>query len=203
MPPQPADAGNADDADVLKARIAVTAQVEYDGNACPLDLTDNVFQVRFLRPISVSSRDADPIVDAHTGAGVFKQQIKLTDLFSYVDWRNDWKTTPNYEEYYAPDGSAKMNITIPGVSSGMNVATNPQARTTLNGTIESLANVSDQLKCTYLVNATGTYLVYENNSATVRDFEIYIPVEIEYYWGVAYDEIVVQVKRTVANVKKQ
>ena len=198
-----ANAGNADDADVLKARIAVTAQVEYDGNACPLDLTDNVFQVRFLRPISVSSRDADPIVDAHTGAGVFKQQIKLTDLFSYVDWRNDWKTTPNYEEYYAPDGSAKMNITIPGVSSGMNVATNPQARTTLNGTIESLANVSDQLKCTYLVNATGTYLVYENNSATVRDFEIYIPVEIEYYWGVAYDEIVVQVKRTVANVKKQ
>ena len=50
---------------------------------------------------------------------------------------------------------------------------------------------------------TGTdEITYLNNSATVQEFNIKIPVAITYYWGTIYDKVNVHVKKTQGNARQ-
>ena len=208
------------DADVLKAKVAiyaVTAErhanpaedlnnpVVYTTVKCPLALENNTFDVRFLRPIDIDDTNNPEIQDAHAETGVEKQKIYLKDLVTkYKDWRDvKFKYSPNYEQYYAPVNEEYIYATVAGVAIGQNLSANPNVKTTLNGTVEPLIQVTEQLQLVLKEDWDGKYIEYTNNSSNVQDFEIYIPVAVEYYWGTMYDDVILTVKRTLSNAARK
>ena len=84
-----------------------------------------------------------------------------------------------------------------------NLSANPNVKTDLNGTIEPLAQVSADLQLILKQDAEGKYIEYTNNSSNVQDFNIYIPVKVQYYWGTMYDDVILHVKRTKANAPRK
>ena len=210
------------DNNTLKVTVAVeaTAKISRDPGItgmseveCQLPLTENTFDVRFLRPISIDKSKTTTITDAYNG-GESSQVIKIRDLKpNYKDWRElEWKTIPNYEQYYAPNGEQLIGFNLAGnFASGQNISSDPNVKTTLGGktTPVALNTVSEQLDFTYydtyvdpitLVSYNEPVLVYRNLSSTVGDFKVMLPVKVEYYWGTYYDTVEITVKRT-AGVK--
>ena len=159
---------------------------------------DNTFDVRFLRPLNVYSKNKQ-IEDASIQG---LQKIKLADLVEFDDWRDAWNgktqhgTGGTYYTYYGITG-----ITIDGVEDGQVISTNPDVLANLGQDAEtfvSLKSVSDQLDFT-LVNGE---LVYKNLSNNVTEFTLKIPVMVEYIWGKVPAIAQVKVIRTHANAKK-
>ena len=175
---------------------------------CPLAIEDYKFNVRFLRPISLDNMKSKVIEDA-TSSTNKAQVINLTSLVNgYTDFRNttptslNWKTTPiNYEEYYAPEGESKFKVAVQGVSNiGDYISTNVHVTTNLNQadptTFVPLNTVNSYLD----FKLTGANeLTYYNNRATVQEFQVKIPVTIEYYWGTIYDNVTITIKKTQGN----
>ena len=62
-----------------------------------------------------------------------------------------------------------------------------------------LTNVSDNVDFVY--SAEGE-LTYRNLSSTVTEFQVILPVEVEYLWGTIYQDVTVTIKRTQENAKK-
>jgi len=207
----------------VKATVAVEAwaNMTYNNPAiagtseyvCAMKLANNTFDVRFLRPISIDKSKSTEIIDAYStsgaGSGSSSQVIEISKLKpSYLDWRElEWKTNPSYEQYYAQNTKSMIDFRLAGAfTNGVNISIDPNVKTTLGGNgIVSLASVSSQLDFTYYETYTDPVtgrvynepvLVYRNLSSTVGDFKVYIPVEIEYYWGKYYDTVTIDVHRT-------
>ena len=207
------------DPDVLDVKVAINAvtkiykangadlvdPVVSTGIACPLVLENNTFSVRFLRPVDIDETNNPEIEDAHAKDGVEKQKVYLKDLVVlYKDWRDvRFKLTPDYEQYYAPVDESKLIAEVADVVLNQNLSANPNVKTDLNGTIEPLAQVSADLQLILKQDAEGKYIEYTNNSSNVQDFNIYIPVKVQYYWGTMYDDVILHVKRTKANAPRK
>ena len=200
---------------VLKAKVAIYAvtttghilnnPVVYGDVKCPLELENNTFDVRFLRPIDIDDTNNPVIQDAHAKDGVEKQKIYLKDLVTrYKDWRDvKFKYSPNYEQYYAPVNEEYIVATVAGVNVGQNLSANPNVKTTLNGDVQYLNQVTEQLQLILKEDWDGKYIEYTNNSSNVQDFLIYIPVAVEYYWGTMYDDVILTVLRTKDNAPRK
>ena len=208
---------------VLKAKVAIYAvtttrhanpaedlvnPVVYTTTKCPLELENNTFDVRFLRPIDIDDTNNPVIEDAHAKDGVEKQKIYLKDLVTrYKDWRDvKFKYSPNYEQYYAPVNEDVLEATVAGVNIDDFLSTNDAVKTTLNGEpAVKLSDVTDQLQLILREDYPGgdKYIEYTNNSSSVRDFDIYIPVAVEYYWGTMYDDVILTVLRTKDNAPRK
>jgi hypothetical protein len=193
----------------------------YDANGtliryCELPLINNTFNVRFIRPITVTSELAEKITDANTTAD--RAQIvdigkKLTSA-SFKDFRNSWATNPKYMQYFAPDGQEKIILNVEGVTAvGQHLSDNPDVLTDISYPTSDakygkkefglpLYQVSSELDLvlTSYNLATGDIKYeYRNNSATVGEFHIWIPITIDYYWGTIYDYFTLTVQRTPGN----
>ena len=166
---------------------------------------NNTFDVRFLRPIDIDETNSPEIVDAHAKDGVEKQKIYLKDLVVlYKDWRDvRFKLTPDYEQYYAPVDKNKLIANIIDIDVDDPLGMNPNVKTTLNGDVQPLSQVSQDLQLILREDAAGKYIEYTNNSSSVRDFEVYIPVSVEYYWGTMYEAVTLKVKRTLSNAPRK
>jgi len=184
--------------DALIATIGLTAKNECE---MPLTLTNNTFDVRFLRPLNVASADKS-IEDASVEE---LQTIKLADLVKFTDWRDAWKGADQdpggeYWNYYVVTG-----ITIDGVNDGEKISRNADVLTDQNQTEEGkfveLQSVNGAVDFTYY-SADGGYLVYKNLSSTVKTFTVKIPVTVEYIWGKIHTVAVVTIDRTHANAKQ-
>lgn len=177
--------------DVITAIVGL-----YATNGCKeLPLTDNTFNVRFLRPLNVASADKT-IEDANTTA---LQKINLKDMVSFTDWRDAWTRPTEYFNYY---GIKK--ISVDGINDGERISRNKDVTTNQNGSDwESLQNVNDQVDFIYHEGTDGTdaYLEYRNFSSTVSEFQVNIPVTVEYVWGKIYATATVTVKRTAGNAQ--
>ena len=177
----------------ITAIIGITAK-----NQCQkdLELENNTFDVRFLRPLNVFSGDK-VIEDASVDT---LQTIDLKDLVTFTDWRDAWKGE-NAEggEYY--DYYGIIGITIDGVEEGQPISNNADVLANLGQAADkfvSLQSVSNQLDFTY----TEGKLVYKNLSNNVTEFTLKIPVMVEYIWGKVPAIAQVKVIRTHANAKK-
>lgn len=180
----------------LKYQAGATADPIY----CSLDLINNKFDVRFLRPISLGTKEPEPFVDAHA-SGDMIQSIPLEKIVSgFTDWRNQWKASPDYELYYSPVNEKKIKVTLDGVNPGDNLAVNRNVKTDLNGNIQNLYQVSNQLQMT--LNSAGDAIEYLNLASTVNEFHVWIPVAVEYYWGTYYASVRITVKKTLDNSRK-
>ena len=185
--------------DVVKAIIGIIAQNEC---AKELPLTNNTFDVRFLRPINAENANKT-IEDA---SYVAMQKIKATDLLKFTDWRDAWNKTQaagiggEYEKYYGVEG-----VTIEGIKDGESISLNPNVMTNLGQsnpkTFVALGDVTKNIDFVY-TSADGGTLTYKNLSSTVQEFQIKIPVTVKYIWGYITENVTVTVKKTASNAKK-
>lgn len=170
-------------------------------NQCPkdLELENNTFDVRFLRPLNVYS--GDKVIEDASIEGL--QEIVLADLVTFDDWRDAWNgktqrgTGGAYYDYYGIEG-----ITIDGVKEGQVISTNAEIQANLGqesaDKFVSLQSVSNQLDFTL----KDGKLVYKNLSNNVTEFTLKVPVMVTYIWGKVPAIAQVKVIRTHANAKK-
>ena len=165
-------------------------------NGCQtLNLSNNTFNVRFIRPINVKNVNKS-IEDAST-TGL--QTIKLLDLVEFTDWRNAWKGVNPGGEYYTYYGIT--GVKIAGVNDGEVISQNAEVKANINKDgMKSLASQTKQLDFTYS-SANGGTLTYRNLSSTVNTFEVEIPITVSYLWGDIYTTATVTVNKT-AGAKK-
>lgn len=170
---------------------ALTAIVGiYAQNAChELPLTDNTFNVRFLRPLNITNTTAE-VEDAGDAA----QEIELMNLLTFSDWRDLWKK--DYKRFYGIKG-----VEVVGVQNGQKISTNPDVLTDQNGNTEKMVPLQNVNGAIDFVYSNGK-LTYKNYNSTTDDFKVQIPVVVTYDWGKVPQTITVTVKRTHSNAKK-
>lgn len=167
-------------------------------NCLPLPISNNTFDVRYLRPLDIN---ADKVVNITDGVDD-GSKVYIYDLVSFADWR-DYKFADhlNYFEYYG------VTALTPDIE---NVTTNINGKTQKLSEVTSLMKFEDHTTplTSYPTTAAGLrdafgYLFYINNTSTVRDFELYVPVKVSYKWGNTQTvNVTIHVKKTVNNAKR-
>ena len=198
--------GHKDLKNTLTAVVAVKATI-CDNIDVPV--SNNTFNVKFLRPVNIISATTEPFKDGVTGGET--KDIKLV----FTDWRDHNFTDNNvtkgndYFKYY-------------GIK-GIKVVTD-DATTDLNGNWnDKLNTLTKNIKFTWTPATTnittdkdgnkvytegqikqGDYgkLTYVNNGNTVGTFHVHIPVFVTYDWGTLKAEIEVTIEGTVNNAKR-
>lgn len=180
--------------DVIKATLILSAQTTKCDHM--LNLSDNTFDVRFLRPINVFLQDAIDIEDAQDEL----QVVDLKKFLKYTDWRDyKFEEHENYYEYYGVEP-----VTIFGYGRGTEGNVNGLMKTNMNGANfgKTLAEVADDA-VEFTFNEAQSLLYYRNNGTTVRDFSVKIPLVVRYIWGEIVLEATVNVKSTHNNANKR
>ena len=195
--------GHKDLKNTLTAVVAVKATI-CDNIDVPV--SNNTFNVKFLRPVNIISATTEPFKDGVTGGET--KNIKMV----FTDWRDhdftDGTVTKgnDYFKYYGING-----ITV----------VTDEATTDLNGNWnDKLKNLTSKIKFTWTPastltknTTTGAYegqivegdygkLTYVNNGNTVGTFHVHIPVFVTYDWGTLKAEIEVTIEGTVNNAKR-
>lgn len=163
-------ASHTDLANTATATVGIYAE-----NTCGMQLpiANNVFDIKFLRPLDATGADGKTFTDAVDGGN----KANMIDLVKFIDWRDQWKE--NYISYYGVD---KIEAATADITTTLN-----------NGTLGTtkLSAVTDAVKFEYYATgATKTYggvdfgyLLYENNGQVTSQFQIRVPLTIYYDWG--------------------
>jgi|GEM_PF-4589510 len=169
----------------------------------------NRFDIRYLRPISGEAGNVQTIIDAvNNGSDVY-----LADILNFQDWRAvdgkkdyhfSYATTEGmkYINYY---GIKVININYADIESNISGVRKPIRLVTKEIKFEDNTGEWDFSSETPkdFRDAIG-YFHYENNQSVVDDFEMYIPLSIEYYWGeTAKQWVTLQVKRTTGQARQK
>lgn len=172
----------------LTARVKVIAKVCSDIN---VPVSESEFDVKFIRPISVTSASA-----TFTDAADTKKDLSLT----FKDWRNygftESSRIPSGANFFAYYGVKSIALDT------------SNATTDLNGNAaDKLNKVAPKIKLGYIAPAgNGTQIVedeygqitYENLGNTVGTFHIVIPGTVTYDWGKLPIKVQVTVNGTVS-----
>lgn len=198
----------------LTGKIIITAF-----NKCgkELPLTNNAYNVRFLRPVNMDVKDGATMIDAHNSGST----IDLADYLSFTDWRSDdpmsfFSTHRNYYRYYGLQSIVvgEINKANPGTLTGHHqtgapvtsgslktVVTTTLAGGTLGET--TLASVAPHMELVY-TPATGsldnynmgTLTYYNNGENTNKEFQLNVPLVLIYKWGYLTGNLVITVNKT-------
>ena len=172
------------DENTLTAIVGIYAQ-----NGChELPLTNNTFNVRFLRPLNITNTSAE-VEDAGTEA----QVIDLMSLLTFTDWRDAWQD--GYDKFYGI-----KDVKVVGVDNNEKISQNAEVLTDQNGNTKMVPLQSVNGAIDFVYN--DGKLTYKNYNTTTADFKVQIPVVVTYDWGVVPQTIIVNVKRTHSNAKK-
>lgn len=172
----------------LTARVKVVAKVCTDIN---VPVSTNEFDVKFIRPISVTSASATFIDAAET-----EKALSLT----FKDWRNmgftDVSRVPSGANFFAYYGVKNIALDIDNATTDLNGNKN-----------DKLNKVAPKIKLGYIAPAgNGSQIVkdeygkitYENLGNTVGTFHIEIPGTVTYDWGKLPIKVQVTVNGTVS-----
>ena len=186
--------------EVLNKTLTAVIGVLGKSECQTLKLSNNTFNVRFLRPIDVINKQKE-IEDASTDQ---MQVIKLLDLISFKDWRDAWKGANPGGSYYTYYGIKGVFVGDAEVKLGDGEALSniDAVKANLdNKGMEQLNKITSQLDFVYSSENNGE-LIYKNISSTVQTFELEIPIRVEYIWGNIYGLATVKVNRTHHNAKQ-
>ena len=174
---------NAAGRDNLAANATATVLVK-ETNACGkslVKLTNNTFDVKFLRPISVAQGEMDNFKD---GVDVNATGSKVAVNLAFTDWRGE----EFKETYYSHYGIESIE------------AVKEEITTNVSG---SWAKLPEGMKVDYTaateIGKEGDFgtLTYINNNAEVGNFSIKVPFVVNYVWGQIKLTIEVKVDKTV------
>lgn len=161
-------------------------------NGCDqiLPLTNNTFDVKFLRPINAYDKEVAELTDATTGTAT----IDMSELMGLTDWRGEeFEVSPvSFYNYYGISGIAidKANI-----------------MTTLNASEaepKKLSEVAPDMNISYSYDSSDLPnlgdVVYANNDHTFHTpFKLYIPVTVTYTFGTVQTTVTLTINPTVGN----
>ena len=175
------------DGETLAGRIGIEA---VNGCGKKIELTNNTFEVRFIRPISVDRKDNEGLTDGLDNG----DDIELAEFITFSDWRGfEFTTTNNYFVYY---GVEAININVNNITtdlSGSDINTDKLTEVAPGIVITYVAPDADALS----LNNMGT-LTYKNNSGELREeFNISVPVEVTYKWGKVVVPMIITVHETI------
>ncbi|MEH2790943.1 hypothetical protein V7T18_09775 [Segatella copri] len=187
--------GHKDLKNTLTAVVAVKATI--CGNI-DVPVSNNTFNVKFLRPVNIISATTDPFKDGVTGGET--KDIKMV----FTDWRDHNFTETSVtkgHDYFKYYGIKEIKVVT------------ADATTDLNGNWnDKLNTLTQNIKFTWTPangNAAGQIeandygkLTYVNNGNTVGTFHVHIPVFVTYDWGTLKAEIEVTIEGTVNNAKR-
>ena len=164
----------------------LTAKVQVNVvNGCDqkLDVANNTFDVKFLRPISIEATDGS-LEDAKDNGS----DLALKDAMQFVDWRG-FEFVPdnmNYFEYY---GVETIAINVDDIMLGGKKLKDvyPAARVDYSETTTDKIASGD----------FGTITGHNNSTALSADITIELPVEVTYKWGTFKVPVPVVVKKTI------
>ena len=164
----------------------LTAKVQVNVvNGCDqkLDVANNTFDVKFLRPISIEATDGS-LEDAKDNGS----DLALKDAMQFVDWRG-FEFVPdnmNYLQYY---GVETIAINVDDIMLGGKKLKDvyPAARVDYSETTTDKIASGD----------FGTITWHNNSTALSADITIELPVEVTYKWGTFKVPVPVVVKKTI------
>jgi hypothetical protein len=157
-----------------------------------IEIENNTFLVKFLRPISIDDATAK-FEDAETNGSDAPVEI------DFIDWRDHHfgnLSQTKGQDYFAYYGVKNIVVDI------------DNATTDLNGGNDKLSSITKQIKFSYTAPAVislNNYGVmhYENNGVNVGVFHVTFPATVEYDWGKLPFTIVATVGKTQANARKK
>lgn len=178
------------DGETLCGRVKVVAR-----NECKKDLklSNYEFDVKFIRPINVTSKDNEGLKDAINDG----DKLDFSKVLAFTDWRNNKEQnefSPEGYNYYIYYGVEKIEVDEANITTNLNGGT-------LGETL--LSSKSNKIKITYTPSTEpidGTHmgiLNYKNNGNEVGSYQIQVPVKVTYKWGVIEVNIVIDVHGTV------
>ncbi len=190
---------NADHND-LGAGQTLTGKVAIKATTCEpvsnLEMANNEFNVKFLRPVTVKNGTAE-FTDATTGGSTSKVGLSFVD-WREIDFNSTEATAVNFYAYYKV---TSIKADIDHITTNMNGAN-------IDNTL--LTSISKNVKFSYAEPATNPtslqwYLnrgdfgtvTYQNNGTPISaDFQVKIPVTITYDWGTLKAYIIATVHKT-------
>ena len=164
----------------------LTAKVQVNVvNGCDqkLDVTNNTFDVKFLRPISIEATNGS-LKDAEDDGS----KLALNKAMQFVDWRG-FEFVPdnmNYFEYYGVTAIA-INVNDIMLDGKKLKDKYPAAE------VEYKDVTTDKIK----TGDFGTIIWHNNGSSLSADITIEVPVEVTYKWGTFKFDVPVVVKKTI------
>ncbi|MDO4826847.1 MAG: PL29 family lyase N-terminal domain-containing protein [Bacteroidia bacterium] len=207
-------------ADLLYADVQLVGT--YD--LCDIPTTVEDFHVGFFRPVDIIKNEMEPLKDAvPTG-----DNVVVGELFRAKDWQNYdiftfnkttglyeecwYETAVNWYEYY---GFQTLTVDVDAVKSDQTgkkeylhdytigtttyEGVNNAARVWIADKAAPGTAVSPIISIAAGAATLGDYVFhYENNTGVVQNFHLYLPIAIEYWWGVVKAEIEIPVTATVA-----
>ena len=180
----------------------LTAQVGVKVTTCDptgkLDVTDGIFNVKFLRPISITSGHVE-FTDAMTSGDTKPVQLTFVDWRDYEFASHSASEGINYWTYY---GVSAIDAKIADITTTLNGGTLGET---------ALTTVTNKLDFTYTAPADAAAiaggdfgkLTYKNNGVTVGGFKIRVPIEVTYTWGKIKSYVDCEIGNTIGNVKKK
>lgn len=184
--------GHKDLENTLTAVVAVKATI--CGNI-DVPVSNNTFNVKFLRPVNIISATTDPFKD-----GVTEGETKAIKMV-FTDWRDhnftDASVTKGHD-YFKYYGIKNIKVVTDDATTDFNGNWNDKLNT-LTKNIKftwtpANGNAAGQIEA----NDYGK-LTYVNNGNTVGTFHVHIPVFVTYDWGTLKAEIEVTIEGTVNN----
>ncbi len=164
---------NAAGRDKLAQNVTATVLV-VEENKCGeqlYNLNNNTFDVKFLRPITVTQGEMTNFVDGvDAGAAGSKVDLKL----NFTDWRGESFDNDVYNYY---DHYGVTSIT----ADEANIETNASGSWVKH--YEGDGMEIKYTKAATISEGNYGYVTYTNNNSEVHDFKIRVPFTVTYTWG--------------------
>lgn len=181
--------GHANLTNTVTARLGVKAKSCHDF----FTVTNNEFNVKFLRPVDVLNAKCDNFVDAKDNGDT--QNLKM----EFKDWRELWADgtngTVNYYDYYKVS-AIKLDL--------------EKATANINGEMKLLSEVAPTVELSKkeptqndIKNGKFGSITYHNNGTTVGAFDMEIPGTVVYKWGEIPFTVKCTVNKTIANSNRK
>lgn len=194
----------------LAATIGIKAE-----NKCQkvLPLTNNSYNVRFLRPVNFTADGAGSVKDAQNSGS----SVALKDHLTFTDWRSndpisEFKKHTNYFKYYdvasIEVGNIKSDLTVNTITAADNGNITKFVTTNLNGgnlASTKLSDIAPKMQIIYTpsssidLNNMGVITYYNNGDVVNKAFQVRVPLVVTYKWGFLVGHIDITVEPTIGN----
>ena len=169
--------------------------------SCDIPLKNDIFTVRFQRPVSIVEGSVAKFEDAQANGST----VTLGDLLGLKDWRDETLIVKKGTKYVSAVENEKE--LYPYYEFKTIKIDTENALCDLNGKKQKVSEVTDALDLTTSggtdisdVDAFNTIkITYKNNEGNVQKFNLWIPVELTYSWGTLKYEIKAEVSSTKGN----
>lgn len=172
--------------------FCVEIQMTQNRNCYNVELTNNTFLAKFVRPVSIIDQNAHMTVDAEHGGGYWYAQ----DMVKFYDWRDyAFDTHTSFYDFY----KVGQHAIKPDFA---------KATTDINGGNDLLQQVAPNVNLAWIEDATNPgannfihgKITYANNGAIVNStFHIHVPISINYFWGTFHSTVTLTVDPTAGN----